>query len=33
MMVDNSWVERLDVDFRMYQVTPSVQGGVVRDPL
>jgi hypothetical protein len=25
--------ERLDVSFRMYQITPSVQGGVVSEPI
>jgi hypothetical protein len=31
--VANCSLERLDVDFKMYQVTPSVQGGVVSEPL
>ena len=33
VMVANCSLERLDVDFKTYQVTPSVQGGVVSEPL
>ena len=32
VMVANCSSERVDVDFKTYQVTPSVQGGVVSEP-